>query len=101
MSGFIQIMEVTTSRIDEVEALSKRMSDERGDSLLASRATVTSDRDNPGRYSIIVEFGSYEEAMRNSNDPATARYAEEMNALLDGPPTFRNLDVIETLEFRS
>jgi len=39
--GFVQIMELKTSRIDEVEALSKRMQDERGDALLATKGTVT------------------------------------------------------------
>jgi hypothetical protein len=93
MPGFVQIMEFDTSRIDEVEALSRKLQQERGDALLASKATVTEDRDRPGHYFVIVEFGSYEEAMRNSNDPATSRYAEELGALLDGPPTFHNLDV--------
>ena len=93
MPGFVQIMEIDTSRIDEVVALSRRMQQERGDALLASKATVAADRDRPGHYFVIVEFASYEEAMRNSNDPATSRYAEELRALLDGPPTFHDLDV--------
>ena len=97
MSGFVQVMEVSTSRYDEFQAFSKKMSDERGDSLLANKVTVTSDRDNPGHYFIIIEFNSYEEAMKNSNDPETSRYAEEMGALLDGPPTFHNLDVIDVM----
>ncbi len=93
MPGFVQIMEVDTSRIEEVEALAEKMEQERGDNLLARRATVTADRDHAGHYFIIVEFDSYEEAMKNSNDPVTTKYAEEMAALLDGPPTFHNLDV--------
>ena len=44
MPGFVQIMEIETSRIEEVEALSKKMQEERGDALLVSRATVTQDR---------------------------------------------------------
>jgi uncharacterized protein (DUF1330 family) len=97
MSGFVQVMEVTTSRYDEFQAFSNKMRDERGDSLLANKVTVTADRDNPGHYFIIIEFNSYEEAMKNSNDPETSRYAEEMGALLDGPPTFHNLDVIDVM----
>lgn len=93
MAGFVQIMEIETSRIEEVEALSKKMQEERGDALLASRATVTQDRDRAGRYFIIVEFDSYEQAMKNSNDPVTGKYAQQMGALLDGPPRFYNLDV--------
>jgi quinol monooxygenase YgiN len=93
MAGFVQIMEIETSRIEEVEALSKKMQEERGDALLASRTTVTQDRDRAGRYFIIVEFDSYEQAMKNSNDPVTSKFAQQMGALLDGPPRFYNLDV--------
>ena len=93
MPGFVQIMEFDTSRIEEVEALAQRMEQERGDALLARKATVTADRDRAGHYFVIVEFDSYEEAMKNSNDPATTKYSEEMGKLLDGPPTFHNLDV--------
>ncbi len=100
MAGFIQIMEVQTSRFDDVDALSKQMQAERGDALLANRATVTADRDHPGRYFIIVEFDSYEEAMRNSDDPQTAAYAQKMTELLDAPPVFHNLDVREVTQIR-
>jgi hypothetical protein len=101
MPGFIQIMEIQTSRIDELEAFSRRMQQERGESLLASKATIAADRDRPGHYFVIVEFGSYEEAMKNSNDPETGRYAEEMQAFLDGPPVFRNLDVRMVMDVRA
>ena len=98
MAGFVQIMEIKTSRIDEVEAMSKKMQEERGDTLLATKGTVTADRDRPGYYLVIVEFDSYEEAMKNSNDPATSKYAEQMGALLEQPPKFYNLDVRLVME---
>ncbi len=101
MAGFIQILEFDTSRIEEVEAMSEKMRGERGDSLLARRATVTADRDRAGHYFVIVEFDSYEEAMTNSDDPVTGKYAEEMAKLLDGPPKFHNLDVRMVQELRS
>jgi len=100
MPGFVQIMEFDTSRIEEVEALSKQLQEERGDALLASRATVTEDRDRRGHYFVIVEFDSYEDAMRNSNDPATDKYAETMAGMLDGRPTFHNLDVRMVMNVR-
>jgi hypothetical protein len=98
MSGFIQIMECDTSRIDEVEALSRRLQEEQGDKLLATKATIAEDRDRRGHYFIIVEFDSYEEAMKNSNDPATDKYAGLLVELLDGTPDFRNLDVVSVME---
>jgi hypothetical protein len=54
---------------------------------------VGSDRDNTNSYVTIVEFESYEAAMKNSEDPATSEFSERMGELLDSPPTFRNLDV--------
>jgi hypothetical protein len=93
MAGFVQIMEIKTADIDKVEAFARDMKDERGDSLLATKSTITADRDRPGTYLILVEFDSYEQAMKNSNDPETAKSAEQLGALLDGPPKFYNLDV--------
>ena len=40
----------------------------------------------------IVEFPSYEEAMKNNELPETAAVAA-MQKLADGPPTFYNLDL--------
>ena len=100
MPGFVQIMEFETLRIDEVEALSKKMQLERGDALLASKATITEDRDRPGHYFVIVEFDSYEEAMKNSNDPVTSEYAEKITAMLEGPQIFHDLDVRSVIHTR-
>jgi hypothetical protein len=93
MPGFVQIMEIKTSRIEELEALVKKMQEEQGDSLLSTRAVLTADRDRPGYYVNIIEFNSYEEAMKNSNDPVITKMAKDMGTLLDGPPKFYNLDV--------
>ena len=93
MPGFIQIMEIKTSRIDEVEAFAQQMQSERGDALLSNGAKITADRDRPGYYLIIIEFDSYERAMENSNDPETAKYSQRMGELLDGPVKFYNLDL--------
>ena len=73
------------------------MQEERGPALLATKATVTEDRDRPGHYFVIVEFNSYEEAMKNSDDPATGKYSAEMSSLLDAPAQFRNLDVLTVM----
>jgi hypothetical protein len=96
--GFVQIMEFKTSRIDEVDALVEKMRAERGEALLATRGVSAADRDRPGYYVNIIEFNSYEEAMKNSDDLATAGFAKQMGALLDGPPKFYNLDVRLTMD---
>ncbi|MGD0984000.1 MAG: hypothetical protein ABSA65_09310 [Acidimicrobiales bacterium] len=90
-------MEIKTSRIDEVNALVREMGEERGDHLLARRSLHAADRDRAGHYFAIIEFDSYEEAMKNSNDPVTSEFAQKLSALLDEPPKFHNLDVLQEL----
>ena len=60
----------------------------------ATRGTQTRDRDADNTYVQIVEFPSYEDAMANSNMPETGAFAAQLASLCDGPPTFRNLDVV-------
>jgi hypothetical protein len=90
---FIQIIELTTSRPDEVEALVGEWREKTAGRRTAQRGTMTSDRDRPDRYVQIVEFPSFEAAMANSELPETAVLAEKLAALSDEPVAFRNLDV--------
>ena len=92
MAGFIQIIEYRTSRFDEVKALGEERAHNDPGSL-ARRVTATENRDKPGTFMTIVEFDSFESAMENSKRPETAEFAEQMQKLCDGPPTFYNLDV--------
>jgi len=95
--GFVQIMEIKTSRIDELDALVNKMWEERRNDLLSSRSIIAADRDRAGYDFAIIEFNSHEEAMKNSNDPATSEFAKQMGALLDGPPKFYNLDIRQVM----
>lgn len=92
MAGFVQIIEIKTSRIDEVDSLVDEMR-AGGAPMPMVRATMTADRDQPDRYLSILEFESYEAAMENSNKPETAELAQRMASLCDEPPKFRNLDI--------
>jgi hypothetical protein len=92
MTGFVQVIEYTTSRFDEVKALGERRALDDPNSL-ARRVTITEDRDRPGTFLSIVEFDSYDEAMRNSERPETRDFAEQMQKLCDSAPRFYNLDV--------
>ena len=93
--SFIQILEFKTSKIDEMrERAQQYLADTEG-KRTGGKGTVCQDRDNPGQYLLIVEFPSYEEAMKNSEMPETQAMAEDMQKLGDGPPIFRNLDVVE------
>jgi hypothetical protein len=99
MTGFVQIIEMQTSRIDEVEALLRELRnrlDDGGSSSAPRRGVITADRDRPGFYLSVVQFESYEAAMENSNRPEVSEYAGRMAKLCDAPPKFYNLDVRET-----
>jgi quinol monooxygenase YgiN len=91
---FVQIIEFTTSRVDELNQLMDEWLASTDGRRTAARGVQAQDRDRPGTYFSIVEFPSYEKAMENSALPATTAFAESMAKLCDGPPVFRNLDVI-------
>ena len=99
MAGFVQIIEVQSSRMDELRQLTddyraKREADASGP--MPARSVLTEDRDRPGVFLNVVEFSSYEEAMENSQRPDTGEFARRMAELCDAPPRFYNLDVMET-----
>lgn len=96
MAKFIQIIEYQSSRIDEIRALGEEFRSQQRDPGSAARITVTADRDRPGHYRTIAEFNSYEEAMENSRRPETDEFASQMAKLCDGPPSFGNLDVLDS-----
>lgn len=94
MAGFVQIIEFTTTRIDEVRALGDEMREQAAGPVV--RGTFTADRDRPNTYLNVIEFESYDAAMENSNRPETSAFAARMAELCDGPPKFYNLDVMDT-----
>jgi hypothetical protein len=93
--AFIQIIDFRTSKFDEMQKLGEEWEAAAGDANTARRVVICADRDDPGRYLNIVFFDSYEEAMANSDNPATTEFSGKMMALAEGPPTFLNLDVVE------
>jgi hypothetical protein len=95
--GFIQIIEIETTRPDEVEALTSEWRAQTEGRRTAQRGTFTKDRDRPNTYVQIVEFPSYEAAMANSELPETTSLSAKLRELCDQPPVFRNLDV-ESIE---
>ncbi|GGN68757.1 hypothetical protein GCM10011579_042430 [Streptomyces albiflavescens] len=98
---FVQIVDFETERIDEmqklVEEADKRMADRSGG---PTHRLVLQDRNKPNRYLVAIEFDSYEDAMRNSNDPETTKMAEHMAALCTRPPSFTDCDVREMTELK-
>lgn len=102
MAGFVQIIEYRTSKPEEVAALGEQFSKDRqaaGGGSAPVRGVTCADRDNPGRYFSIVEFGSYDEAMENSKRADTSEFAAKMMELCDGPPSYYNLDLLQTMDY--
>jgi hypothetical protein len=93
--AFIQIIEGHTSRGDEIEALTAELEESTKGRFTARRAIRTQDRDDPSHFLTIVFFDSYESAMENSSLPETEEFSTKMMELIDGPPTFYNLDVVD------
>ncbi|MFN8026546.1 MAG: hypothetical protein U0W40_09430 [Acidimicrobiia bacterium] len=91
---FVQTIEFTTTRYDEVAAVMDEWESSTASTHRPTRAWTTRDRDRANTYVQIVEFPSYDDAMKNSELPETDALAQKMMALCDGPPIFRNLDVV-------
>lgn len=98
---FVQIVDFETDRFHEMRAVA-----DEADKRFAGRAggpthrLVLRDRNNPGHVLVVIEFDSYEDAMRNSQDPETGKMAEQMAALCTRPPTFTDCDVLDMTEFK-
>jgi hypothetical protein len=97
--AFIQVMEYETTHPQEVNELMDEWIAATEGKRTATHDVHTQDRDHPGRYVDIVEFPSYELAMRNSELPETQRIAAKMRDLCGSDVRFMNLDVLrdETL----
>ena len=95
MTEFVQLVEMSTSRYDEMQKFQTQWREQNPDAML-DWSIVGRDRDHPDKYVVMVHFENYDVAMQNSADPRTAEFAEKMQELSDGPVTFRNLDVVDT-----
>src|SRR5438477_12256480 len=91
---FIQIIEYRTSEIDELNAALDGWLEATRGKRASTRGVQTQDRDASNTYGQLVEFPSCEEAMANSDLPETGEFSAKLASLCDGPPTFRNLDVL-------
>lgn len=92
--SFIQIIEYRTSRIEDFNAVLDEWLQATKGKRTGTRGVQTKDRDAQNTYLQIVEFPSYEAAMANSNLPETSDLSSKLMSLCDGPPIFRNLDVL-------
>ena len=91
--SFIQIIEVTTTHVGEIQEIVDNWIVKTEGKRKAQAAKLTQDRDRPNTYLQIVEFPSYEAAITNAELPETGDFAQQLATLCDDPPIFRNLEV--------
>ena len=91
---YVQLVEYSTSKPDEVDQLMSEGVSATLGKRTATRSMTGMDRDESNAYVEIVEFPSYEAAMRNSELPETGVFADKIVKLCDAGPRFRNLDVV-------
>ncbi|MFE7648324.1 ester cyclase [Streptomyces phaeoluteigriseus] len=91
---FVQLIDCRTSRFDEMDRLMDTWVEQTKGKRTATHALVGKDRSDASHFVEMVEFPSYEEAMRNSNLPETDRIFQDMVALCDEMPTFTDLEVV-------
>lgn len=95
---FVQVVEFETKQSDECRRLIEEYRAATAGRSTVRRGMLSKDRDQADRCISIVEFDSYEDAMRNSEMPETQKLAEQLGALSSSGPRFWNLDVVEIME---
>jgi quinol monooxygenase YgiN len=91
---FAQLVEFRTRRIAALEDFFDEWIDRTDGQRIPHRAVLTRDRDTDDQYLLMVTFASHDQGMDNSSRPATAEFAAFLADICDGPPAFRNLDVL-------
>ena len=93
--GFVQTIAIRTSGIDAVEdLLDDWHTNQAGVAPGYRHSRVLADRDDSGRYMIIVDFESAELAAENNDRPETAAWAEALSTMIEGDAEFVQYDVV-------
>jgi hypothetical protein len=93
---YIQLVEFDTRHpVDDVRRAMDAWLDSSGGQRALRMAVVAADHDRPNHYWELLEFASESEASQTAELPETKAALERWSKLLDGEPTFHNLDVVE------
>jgi quinol monooxygenase YgiN len=92
--AFIQIMDLRTSKFDDVKKLDDQWRNDTEGKRTLQRSVVARDRNDPEHYVVLAFFESPESAMKNSNLPETSAFAEKIAKLASGPIQFTDFDVV-------
>lgn len=89
--SFVQTIDIETDDIQPVrDHVNQWHSEQAGVAPGYQGARILADADQPGRYVIEVEFTSKDDADANNDRSETAAWAEKLQELVDGSPTFGN-----------
>ncbi|MFG3495886.1 ester cyclase [Streptomyces sp. NPDC047928] len=91
---FVQVIDCRTRQVDAVNKLMDNWVEATRGKRTATHSIVGQDRSDSAHVVEIVEFPSYEEAMKNSHLPETDRIYRELVSLCEGEPSFTDLDVV-------
>ncbi|MEU0373826.1 ester cyclase [Streptomyces sp. NPDC006283] len=91
---FMQIIDYKTADFDGLNAVMDKWVEQTRGKRTTGHAVTGRDRSASNHYVDIVEFDSYEDAMKNSRLPETDSMFQEMVSLCDGMPSFTDLDVV-------
>ncbi|MDQ1462220.1 MAG: hypothetical protein QOI08_3704 [Actinomycetota bacterium] len=92
---FIQTLEFRTSEFDKIRALDDEWRAATDGKRTLRRSIVCQDRNDKNRYIVLAFFDSPAAATANNDLPATANFAEQVNAMVDTPIEFHDLDVVD------
>ena len=91
---FVQLIEYSTTQPEAVDELLSRWIAESGGQRTATRTRVGRDHHDPQHFVEILEFPSYDDAMRNSHLSVTHAVHEQFVQLCTEPPRFVDLDIV-------
>jgi hypothetical protein len=93
---FVQIIEfeATDEQLAQGDALVEDYMKQTEGRRMAGRSILLRDRANPSKYYNVVEFESYEDAMRNNELPETQALSQSMMSITSGAPRFIDCDVV-------
>ncbi|MFI6937669.1 hypothetical protein ACIBI4_00235 [Streptomyces sp. NPDC050418] len=98
---FVQIIDFESQRFDEMQQVLDRFEQQmQGTSGGPTHRILLQDREQPGRYLAIIEFESYDDAMRNNERPEVAKLNEQLSALCTRAPSFTNCDLKDSRELK-
>ncbi|MDQ1475575.1 MAG: hypothetical protein QOE62_804 [Actinomycetota bacterium] len=91
----IQTLEFRTSEFDKIRALDDEWRAATEGKRTLRRSIVCQDRNDKDRYIVLAFFDSPDSATVNSDLPETANFAEQVNAIVEAPLEFHDLDVVD------